>query len=74
MLFVKKILSKKLNSNTVTGCMHFITTETGEKHKIDFGQYPFGPIEKLKNFNGLLVEGLLILPLIRLRLLLLGRV
>ena len=36
----------------------FITTETGEKHKIDFGQYPFGPIEKLKNFNGLLVEGL----------------
>ncbi len=36
----------------------FITTKTGEKHKIDFGQYPFGPIEKLKNFNGLLVEGL----------------
>ncbi len=36
----------------------FITTKIGEKHKIDFGQYPFGPIEKLKNFNGLLVEGL----------------
>lgn len=36
----------------------FITTKTGEKHKIDFGQYPFGPIEKLKNFSGLLVEGL----------------
>ena len=36
----------------------FITTKMGEKHKIDFGQYPFGPIEKLKNFNGLLVEGL----------------
>lgn len=36
----------------------FITTKAGEKHKIDFGQYPFGPIEKLKNFNGLLVEGL----------------
>lgn len=36
----------------------FITTKAGEKHKIDFGQYPFDPIEKLKNFNGLLVEGL----------------
>lgn len=36
----------------------FITTKAGEKHKIDFGQYPFGPIEKLKNFNGILVEGL----------------
>lgn len=36
----------------------FITTEAGKKHKIDFGQYPFGPIEKLKNFNNLLVEGL----------------
>ena len=36
----------------------FITTKTEEKHKIDFGQYPFGPIEKLKDFSGLLVEGL----------------
>lgn len=28
------------------------------KYKIDFGQYPFGPIEKLKIFNGLSVESL----------------
>ncbi|KKQ37682.1 MAG: hypothetical protein US54_C0028G0008 [Candidatus Roizmanbacteria bacterium GW2011_GWA2_37_7] len=36
----------------------FITSRKGEKHKIDFGQYPFGPIEKLKNFQGILVESL----------------
>ena len=36
----------------------FITTDKNEKHKIDFGQYPFGPIENLRNFNGLLVESL----------------
>jgi predicted nucleotidyltransferase component of viral defense system len=36
----------------------FITSKKGEKHKIDFGQYPFGPIEKLKNFSGVLVESL----------------
>lgn len=28
------------------------------KNKIDFGQYPFGPIEKLRKFNGTLVESL----------------
>lgn len=28
------------------------------KHKIDFGQYPFGPIEKLKQYNGIFVESL----------------
>lgn len=28
------------------------------KYKIDFGQYPFGTIEPLKNINGLLVESL----------------
>ena len=36
----------------------FLTMKTGEKHKVDFGQYPFGPIEQLKNFNGLKVESL----------------
>src|SRR3989338_9762036 len=25
----------------------FLITKIGEKHKIDFGQYPFGPIEQL---------------------------
>ncbi len=28
------------------------------KYKIDFGQYPFGPIEELKEIDGLLVESL----------------
>lgn len=28
------------------------------KHKIDFGQYPFEPIEKLKKFDGILVESM----------------
>ena len=28
------------------------------KYKIDFGQYPFGPINTLKKFDGLLVEDL----------------
>jgi len=36
----------------------FLTMKTGERHKIDFGQYPFGPIEPLKNFDGLQVESL----------------
>ncbi len=36
----------------------FLTMKTGERHKIDFGQYPFGPIEQLKNFDGLQVESL----------------
>ena len=27
-------------------------------HKIDFGQYPFAPIEKVKNYDGVLVESL----------------
>lgn len=26
------------------------------KHKIDFGQYPFEPIEKLNKFEGILIE------------------
>lgn len=36
----------------------FITTKKSEKHKVDFGQYPFGPIEQLKNLNGIPVESL----------------
>ncbi len=28
------------------------------KHKIDFGQYPFEPVEKLKQFEGILVESM----------------
>lgn len=36
----------------------FITVDKNEKHKVDFGQYPFGPVEQLKNFDGILVESL----------------
>ncbi|MBI4089558.1 MAG: nucleotidyl transferase AbiEii/AbiGii toxin family protein [Candidatus Levybacteria bacterium] len=36
----------------------FLTGSKGSKHKIDFGQYPFTPIEKLRNLNGMLVESL----------------
>jgi predicted nucleotidyltransferase component of viral defense system len=36
----------------------FITTKKSEKHKVDFGQYPFGPIEQLNNLNGIPVESL----------------
>ena len=55
----KKVPVKKIEFRHGYGLYtFFITAKTGEKHKIDFGQYPFGPIEKLKNFNGLLVESL----------------
>lgn len=36
----------------------FLHDQRGIKHKIDFGQYPFEPIEKLKLFNGIFVESL----------------
>jgi predicted nucleotidyltransferase component of viral defense system len=36
----------------------FLTDSKRSKHKIDFGQYPFTPIEKLRNFNGVPVESL----------------
>jgi len=56
----KKISVKKIEFQRGYGlCTFFITSKRGEKHKIDFGQYPFGSIERLKNFNGLLVESLL---------------
>ena len=55
----KKIKAKKIEFQHGYGLYtFFITTINNEKHKIDFGQYPFAPIEKLKNINGLLVESL----------------
>lgn len=40
------------------GLFSFFYYPRGEvaKYKIDFGQYPFGPIEELKDFNGIKVE------------------
>lgn len=40
------------------GLYTFFLKDKKQQYKIDFGQYPFGPIEKLKNFNGILVESL----------------
>jgi len=55
----RKLLIKKIEFQRGYGLYaFFLTTKTGKKHKIDFGQYPFGPIESLKNFDGLLVESL----------------
>ncbi len=55
----KKIPTKKIEFQHGFGLYaFFITTKKNEKHKIDFGQYPFGPIEPLKTFNNLKVESL----------------
>jgi len=40
------------------GLYTFFLKDKNQQYKIDFGQYPFGSIEKLKDFNGLLVESL----------------
>lgn len=55
----KKLPIKKIEFQRGYGLFtFFLSTKTGEKHKVDFGQYPFGPIEQLKNFHGLRVESL----------------
>lgn len=40
------------------GLYTFFLKDKKQQYKIDFGQYPFGPIEELKNFNGIAVESL----------------
>lgn len=40
------------------GLYTFFLKDKKQQYKIDFGQYPFGPIEKLKNFNGIFVESM----------------
>lgn len=40
------------------GLYTFFLKDKNQQYKIDFGQYPFGPIEKLKNFNGIFVESM----------------
>lgn len=59
-LISHKIKLRKIEFQHGFGLYAFFLTEEKTKfvHKIDFGQYPFGPIENLKNFDGLLVESL----------------
>lgn len=59
-LVSKKIPLKKIEFQHGFGLYTFFLTEKENKfvNKIDFGQYPFGPIEPLKNFDKLLVESL----------------
>lgn len=59
-LITKKGQFKKVEFQHGFGLYTFFLTGSKKKetYKIDFGQYPFGPIEKLKNFNGILVETL----------------
>lgn len=40
------------------GLYTFFLKDKSQQYKIDFGQYPFGPIETLKNFNGIFVESM----------------
>lgn len=40
------------------GLYTFFLKDKSQQYKIDFGQYPFGPIKKLKKFNGIFVESL----------------
>ncbi|OGG00637.1 hypothetical protein A2Y99_05325 [Candidatus Gottesmanbacteria bacterium RBG_13_37_7] len=40
------------------GLYTFFLKDKKQQYKIDFGQYPFGPIEKLRNFSGIFVESL----------------
>ena len=55
----KRISVKKVEFQHGYGLYTFFITDVkNEKYKIDFGQYPFAPIEKLKNFNGISVESL----------------
>lgn len=40
------------------GLYTFFLKDKRQRYKIDFGQYPFGPIENLKKFNGIFVESM----------------
>lgn len=59
-LITKRGRFKKVEFQHGFGLYTFFLTEARKElvNKIDFGQYPFGPIEKLKNFKGILVETL----------------
>lgn len=59
-LITQKSRFKKVEFQHGFGLYTFFLTKSRKElvNKIDFGQYPFGPIEKLKNFRGILVETL----------------
>ena len=56
----KEVLMEKIEFQHGFGLYTFFFYPKGEvaKYKIDFGQYPFGTIEPLKNFGGIAVESL----------------
>ncbi|OGM33288.1 hypothetical protein A3D00_00170 [Candidatus Woesebacteria bacterium RIFCSPHIGHO2_02_FULL_38_9] len=56
----KKIHLDKIEYQHGFGLYTFFFYPKGEvaKYKIDFGQYPFGPIEEPKRINGVLIESL----------------
>lgn len=57
-LVTKKVKIKKIEFQRGFGLFTFFLTAQKSVNKIDFGQYPFGPIKKLKSFDGLRVESL----------------
>lgn len=57
-LIAKKTKITQVEYQHGFGLYTFFLRDKNQKYKIDFGQYPFGPIEKLRNFNGILVESL----------------
>jgi len=57
-LITKKTQITEIKFQHGFGLYTFFLKDKKQQYKIDFGQYPFGPIEKLKNFNGILVESL----------------
>lgn len=56
----KKVVLDKVEFQHGFGLYSFFFYPKGEvaKYKIDFGQYPFGTINPLRNFNGVKVEDL----------------
>lgn len=63
---LKKFINSVVGKTQVTavkfqhgfGLYAFFLQDKKQQHKIDFGQYPFGSIEKLKDFNGINIESL----------------
>ncbi len=54
----KEIKISKVEFQRGFGLYSFFLIDKDRKNKINFGQYPFGPIEKLKKIKGIFVESL----------------
>lgn len=57
-LVAKKTGAIKVEFQHGFGLYSFFLSDGKQRQKIDFGQYPFGPIEELRQFGDLLVESL----------------